>query len=172
MLIAARAFQSGRATLNNTSRPTNYEKPQRFLAATLCVAALLFTGCGETAKPVTAPSAGKVDSYFGSAFVVPGTALGKSSTTFDHSARQVAVSSFLTNQTAQVPTQLINGTFATADTGFLGITENFAPNNSGIISPQNPPLSGAWAVEIPGAGALANVLHVVGSGAVAAAPAA
>src|SRR5262249_7340206 len=129
MLIAARAFQSGRATLNNTSRPTNYEKPQRFRVATLCVAALLFSGCGETAKPVTAPSAGKVDFFFGSAFVVPGPAWGKSSTPFDHSARHVAFPSFPPNQPAQVPTQLINGSFATADTGFLGITENFAPNN-------------------------------------------
>src|SRR5215472_7015082 len=116
MSIAARAFQFWSVASNRRSRPTRKKTAQ--CLASLCVAAmLLFAGCGETAKPVTSPAASQVDSYFGSAFVVPGTALGKSNTTFDHSARQVAVSSFLSSQTAQVPTQLINGTFATADTG-------------------------------------------------------
>jgi hypothetical protein len=69
----------------------------------------------------------------------------------------------------------MNGTFVSADTGFLNVTENFATGGSGIISAENPPITGAWAVEIPGAGVLANFLslHSAGSGlSVSAAPAA
>ena len=65
--------------------------------------------------------------------------------------------------------QSANGTFTAADTGFLKITENVAPDSSGAITAQNPPLTGAWAVEIPGAGGLANLLNVEG-GSVRAAP--
>jgi hypothetical protein len=57
----------------------------------------------------------------------------------------------------------MNGVFAPANTGFLSITENFATTSSGIIGAQNPPLTGAWAVEIPGAGALANLLSLSGA---------
>jgi hypothetical protein len=53
----------------------------------------------------------------------------------------------------------MSGALAAAETGFLGISENFATTSTGY-SPQNPPLAGAWAVEIPGAGALANLLSV------------
>src|SRR5215467_1684714 len=163
MLIAARAFQSWIATRSRKPRG-NRRKTAWYSLAGWPAALLLLAGCGETAKTVTSPSADKVDSYFGNAFVVQGTALAKSSATFDHTARQVAVSAFIVNQKTQVPAQLINGTFSSADTGFLGITENFAPNNSGVIAPQNPPLTGAWAVEIPGGGTLANFLSVTSSG--------
>jgi hypothetical protein len=125
----------------------------------LSFAVLGFGGCGQTAKPITSPA--QVYSYFGGPFSV----LGASSATFDHTANQIGVSAFITSQSgAEVPTEIINGTFVIADTGFLSITENFAPS-SGVISAQNPPLTGAWAVEIPGAGALANLLNVSGSGA-------
>jgi len=70
------------------------------------------------------------------------------------------VSAFVSTQTAPVPTSIISGSFATDSTGFLSVTENFATTSSGVISPQNPPLTGAWALEIPGAGALANLLSV------------
>lgn len=159
MAILERIFKSWYVITNRGSGQRS-EKTICWAAASMCLAVFLFGGCGEIAKSVTSPSANKVDSYFGDAFAVPATALGKSSATFDHFAKQVAVSAFVTHQDAQVPTQVINGTFVTADTGFLGITENFAPNSSGVIAAQNPPLTGAWAVEIPGAGALANFLHV------------
>jgi hypothetical protein len=117
-------------------------------------------GCGQTAKTVTSSSATQVYSYFGSPFNVPGSSLPVSSSTFDHAANQIGVSSFVTTpNNAQVPSAIINGTLETAGTGFLKITENFA-TTSGVIAAQNPPLTGAWAVEIPGAGALANLLTV------------
>src|SRR5215813_3815297 len=130
------------------------------------------SACGETAKPVISPAAGQVDSYFGGPFVVAGSALHETSSSFDHTAGQVAVSGFITNQTnQQVPTDLVSGAFLPAPTGFLSVTENFAPNSSGVMSAQNPPLTGAWAIEIPGAGALANFLSI-GSTGTRAAPAA
>src|SRR5215475_10016351 len=130
------------------------------------------SACGETAKPVTSPAADQVDSYFGGPFVVAGSALHETSSSFDHTAGQIAVSGFITNQTnQQVPTDLVSGAFLPAPTGFLSVTENFAPNSSGVMSAQNPPLTGAWAIEIPGAGALANFLSI-GSTGTRAAPAA
>jgi hypothetical protein len=138
---------------------------------------LTFSGCGETAKPAAASSSSSsVSSYFGGPFAVAGTSLARSTSTFDHSANQIGVSSFVSTGTAQVPTATMNGSFITAGTGFLKITEDFATTSSGVIGAQNPPLTGAWAVEIPGAGALANLLRVnsstPGSASVAAAPAA
>jgi hypothetical protein len=117
-------------------------------------------GCGQSAKPVVPPAASLVYSYFGGPFSVTGSDVPRSASTFDHSAGQIEVSSFVTTATAQVPTEILNGSFVTAPTGFLSITENFATTSSGVIAPQNPPLTGAWAVEIPGAGALANLLNV------------
>ena len=127
--------------------------------------AIVFTavGCGQTAKPVTPASAGKVYSYFGGPFAVAGITSGnlfQAVATFDHAANQVGVSGFVVNQNSQVPTGVLNGSFTAANTGFLSITENFATNGSGIMTAQNPPLTGAWAVEIQGAGALANLLNV------------
>jgi len=122
------------------------------LSGVLC-AMLLLTSCGQTAKPVVAPAQGQVFSYFGSAM---NPALQYSQTIMDHSANQISIS---TASTSSTPSPIISGTFTIADTGFLKITENFANG-----SPQNPPLSGAWAVEIEGAGALANVLQPTQTG--------
>jgi hypothetical protein len=135
----------------------------------VCCALLALGGCGQTAPPVTTPATGKVNTYFGGPFVVTVNPLGQSSSSFDHSAGQIGVSAFVSNaQSIIVPTQVLNGTFTSADTGFLAVSENFATTSSGYL-PQNPPLSGAWAVEIPGAGALANLLSVqTGTGSVAA----
>jgi hypothetical protein len=127
----------------------------------LCVVALLGVGgCGQTAKTVTPASVNLVHSYFGGPFNVTASNLATSVSKFDHSANGINVSAFIATLTAQVPSPILSGTFATAPTGFLNITENFATTSSGIIGPQNPPLTGAWAVEIPGAGALANLLSV------------
>jgi len=131
------------------------------LSLCLCFAVLGLCGCGETAPLVSTPAAGKVDSYFGGPFSVAGSSVGRSSSSFDHSANQIGVSAFVNSgQSLLVPTQVLSGSFTRADTGFLAVTENFLTTNGGIITPQNPPLSGAWAVEIPGAGALANLLSV------------
>ncbi len=135
----------------------------------------LSAGCGQSVKSTTSSptTQAQVDSYFGGPFSIPGSDLGRSSSTFDHTANQVSVSSIISksvNGTATlVPTAVVNGTFTAADTGFLKITENVAPDSSGAITAQNPPLTGAWAVEIPGAGVLANLLNVEG-GSVRAAP--
>src|SRR5215472_10665384 len=130
------------------------------LSLCLCFTVLGLAGCSQTAPPITTPAAGKVDTYFGGPFGVVGSSVGRSSSSFDHSAGQIGVSAFLNNGQLLVPTQVLSGSFATADTGFLAVTENFLTTSSGIITPQNPPMSGAWAVEIPGAGALANLLSV------------
>jgi hypothetical protein len=139
----------------------------------LCVwAPAGFNGCGQTANPVTAPSAKQVFSYFGGPFSISGSDLPKSVSTFDHSASAIDVSSFVTTTAGQVPSAILNGTFAPSPTGFLSITENFATNSSGVIAAHNPPLTGAWAVEIPGVGALGNLLTVNTTGAGLASPAA
>jgi hypothetical protein len=139
-------------------------RPRLILSTMLlsvCAAVPLgFSGCGQTAKPVTPASANLVYSYFGSPFSVSASDLPKSVSTFDHSAGVIGVSSFITTATGQVPSEILNGTFVAAPTGFLNITENFATTSSGIPSAQNPPVTGAWAVEIPGAGALGNLLSL------------
>jgi hypothetical protein len=132
----------------------------------LCLAALLYlAGCGQTATPVTPAAANQVNSYFGSPFTISvGGSLTTSVSKFDHSVGQIGVTAFVNETSGRVPAQILNGTFATSPTGFLSIAENFA-TSSGVISPQNPPLTGAWAVEIPGAGALANLLAESSTGA-------
>ena len=122
----------------------------------LCLAALLYlAGCGQTANPVTPAAANQVNSYFGSPFGFGASSVSK----FDHSVGQIGVTAFITTTAGgRVPAEILNGTFVTSPTGFLSVTENFATSSSGVISAQNPPLTGAWAVEIPGAGALANLL--------------
>jgi hypothetical protein len=140
----------------------------KLLSAALLVlwsAVLGSSGCGTSATTVTSPAAGKVNSYFGGPFSTTGSNLAQSSSTFDHTANQIGVSAFISTKSAQVPAPIINGTFTAADTGFLSITENFATTSTGVIAPQNPPLAGAWAVEIPGAGALVNLLVLNGAGA-------
>jgi hypothetical protein len=173
MVIARRALKFRQIVVNTLKLGIQrYEKILSTMLLGLCFAVLGSSGgCGETAKPVTSPAANQVYSYFGSPFSVPGSSLSLSSSTFDHAANQIGVSSFITTPSnAQVPTAIIIGNFETAGTGFMKITENFA-TTSGVIVPQNPALTGAWAVEIPGAGALANLLSVNSTG-VRAAPAA
>jgi hypothetical protein len=161
MVIARRALQYSEQFV----RFRSCQRGASFLSLmflALCVAVFGAAGCGQTAKPVVSPAAGQVDSYFGSPFATPGNVFGESFSSFDHAAKQISISSYLKTQTAQVPTGVMSGTLTTADTGFLNITENFATISS-VITPQNPPLSGAWAVEIPGSGALANLLNINGS---------
>jgi hypothetical protein len=136
----------------------------RFLLSTilflLSVAAPLgFSGCGQTAPTLTPTSAGKVDAYFGSPFNTLSNNFSESISTFDHSTGEINASSFVSTTHGSVPSGILNGTFAAAPTGFLSITENFATVNS-VLTAQNPPVTGAWAVEIPGAGALGNLLAV------------
>jgi len=125
----------------------------------LCLAVMGFGGCGQSAPPVTTPANTTVNTYFSGPFVVTINPVGRSSATFDHSAAQIGMSGFVTSQSALVPTQVLSGSFTAVSTGFLTVSENFLTTNSGYV-PQNPPMTGAWAVEIPGAGALANLLSV------------
>src|SRR5579864_6499643 len=127
------------------------------LSAGLCFVLFGLGGCSQTAQPVTTSASNEVDSYFGVPFNQSN--LLRSSSSFDHSANQISVSAFVNNSSLLVPSQLLSGSFTPANTGFLAISENFATTNSGY-GPQNPPLTGAWAVEIPGAGALANLLTI------------
>jgi hypothetical protein len=132
----------------------------------LCFAVLGSIGCGQSAQSVASASVNPVNSYFGGPFNVSGSGLTKSSSAFDHATKQIGVSAFISTQTAQVPTLIMNGTYVRADTGFLNITENFATAGSNVIVAQNPPIPGAWAVEIPGVGALANFLSLHSAGSV------
>lgn len=112
-------------------------------------------GYGETAKPVTPTSANEVHSYFGGPF----PAYANSESIIDHAASQISVST----APFGTPAPQVSGTFATAPTGFLKITENFAagvPDSSMMFPNPGQPLTGAWAVEIPEAGALANLLNL------------
>jgi hypothetical protein len=163
MVIARQVLKMWQSTGNRPGVSTFSSRGQFLLTMLLACAVVFSGGCGQTAKPVISPATGEVDSYFGGPFNVPGSNLYRSVTTFDHAASQVGVSAFVKTSTALVPTQVISGGFTPASTGFLSITENFAPSGTGLLSPQNPPLTGAWAVEIAGAGALANFLNVTTS---------
>jgi hypothetical protein len=157
--IVSRAVKSRRqTTIFSFWRYSQSSRWLTFLA--LCITAVGSGGCGETSQTITSPAAGKVNSYFGGPFVVTGSTVAESDSTFDHSANNVAFSGLITLNTARVPVNIINGSFVSAPTGFLGITEDFATTLSAVLTPFNPPLTGAWAVEIPGAGALANVLSI------------
>jgi len=123
----------------------------------LCLIALGSGGCGQTAQPVISAATDQVHSYFGGPFLTGSTVGTKASTAFDHSANTISVSGLLTEK---VPVNLIGGSIASTDTGFLRIAEGFATTTTAVLTPFNPPLTGAWAVEIPGAGALANLLSV------------
>lgn len=134
----------------------------------LCIVMLLsLSGCGQTANPVTPGSKDLVDAYYSGPL-----SNFNSELIFDHSASQITASKADPTSGGLVP--VTSGTFLTAPTGFLSITENFATPPSGSIAPQTPPLTGAWAVEIPGVGALANLLAISNAGGlpVVAAPAA
>ena len=142
--------------------PFRYCRSELFLVAlALYVAIFGAGGCGQTAPAFTSAASGQVTSYFGGPFNISGSSLSVSATSFDHSANKIAVSGFANQSSGvKIPVNILDGAFAKADTGFLGITENFAMTSTGLLTPLNPSLSGAWAVEIPGAGAIANLLSV------------
>lgn len=161
--MAMRVLKLRRIAVNRFEA-LKFRRHEDFLLRALLVSVLLISaGCGETAKPVVSPANGKVDTYFGGPFQTGGS-VSQSAASFDHSANQLAVTAFIISPGAshtEVPVDIINGTFTAAETGFLAVTESFAvPFGSAIPSAQNPPITGAWAVEIPGAGALANFLNV------------
>src|SRR5215472_12695944 len=167
MVMARQVLELRGITTNKLGAQTVPRRENFLLKALLVSILLLSAGCGQTAKTVVSPAAGQVGTYFGGPFQGTGSSVSQSSAAFDHSANQVAVSGFIISSLnpsasgTKVPVDIINGTFMPADTGFLAITETFAiPSSSGIPSAQNPPITGAWAVEIPGAGALANFLNV------------
>lgn len=149
-------------------------RPQWILSmmlSALCISALGFGGCGQTAPALTPTSAGKVDGYFGGPFNTLSNNFTESVSTFDHSTGEINASGFVSTTHGSVPSGILSGIFAAAPTGFLSITENFATVNS-VLAAQNPPATGAWAVEIPGAGALGNFLAVNANGASLTSPAA
>jgi hypothetical protein len=127
-----------------------------FVVLSLCLALPGLSGCGQAVQPITSPAAGQVDSYFGGP--LGAISLNQSVATFDHAANTVGISGAEGGLS-----EIMYGSFAPADTGFLRITENFATTGSGFVA-QNPPITGAWAVEVPGAGVLANLLNQSGSG--------
>ena len=114
MARLAYAFRRMLAKKKNSLNMQRLENIPLWMLACLCFAVLAASGCGQTAKTITPSSAGMVDAYFGGPFSGSGGSLGKSSSTFDHSANQIAVSAFVTNQTAKVPTEIVNGAFVTA----------------------------------------------------------
>jgi hypothetical protein len=172
-MVMARQLLKLRGITRNKREALTFPGRENFLLTALLLSTLLFSaGCGETAKPVVSPAAGQVNTYFGGPFLVSGSSVtAPSPGAFDHSANQIAISSTTVGQNnTRVPVDIINGTFTSADTGFLAVTESLALNPTGSPSAQNPPLTGAWAVEIPGAGALANFLSLHTNGPISAAP--
>src|SRR5215831_2811295 len=171
-MVMARQVSRLRRIIGNKLGALTFPRRENFFLTALSVSILLLSNsCGETTKSVVSPAAGQVGTYFGGPFQGTGSSVSQSAAAFDHSANQVAVSGFIISSQnpsasgTKVPVDIINGTFTPADSGFLAITETFAiPSSSGIPSAQNPPITGAWAVEIPGAGALANFLNVNSSG--------
>src|SRR5215467_3067370 len=163
-MAMARTGSRVRQMKNQASAVACGRRGSLVVTALLATALTFASGCSQTAKPVVSPAADKVDTYFGGPFLVTGSAVGQGAAAIDHSADQVAVSSQIINNSTHVPVQvpvnIINGTFTSADTGFLAITENYATTSTGVPSAQNPAVSGAWAVEIPGAGVLANFLSI------------
>jgi hypothetical protein len=165
-LMGRRALVSSRAVVKRLNRETSGgNRALSFILLGLWLTLPGLSGCGQTAQPVTSPTAGQVDSYFGGPFNIP--SLDQSSSTIDHAANTVGISFYAPNQGTLIPKELMYGSFAAANTGFLGITEDF----SGSL-PVNPPTTGAWAVEIPGAGVLANFLNLSSGSSVSAGPAA
>lgn len=135
-----------------------------FLLAFATVIGLTLEGCGQTAKTNTAPTTNEVRTYFGSPIFVNGDNDSKSSITIDRSAGHISQSD-LGGITQSTPTALRSGTFVSAPTGFLSIVEGLAPDpidNSGVSGAFALPclLHGAWALEIPGVGAMANLLLI------------
>jgi len=172
MVMARQVVELRGITTNKLGALTVPPRENFLLTALLVSILLLSAGCGQTAKTVVSPAAGQVGTYFGGPFLVTGSSVARpTATAFDHSANQIAVAGqIITTGTTQVPVNIINGTFTSADTGFLAITESLALNSTGLPSAQNPALTGAWAVEIPGAGALANFLLLHATGPSSAAP--
>ena len=172
MAMATQVWKLRRITRNKLEAPKFPRRENFLLTALLLSMSLISAGCGETAKPVVSPAAGQVDTYFGGPFNVSGSSVAQSAAAFDHAANQIAVSGHIIGvNNTQVPTNIINGTFTTADTGFLAVTETLAVDpKSGTPTAQNPALTGAWAVEVPGGGALANFLALNNSGPMSAAP--
>ena len=154
-MAKARQVLKFRPITRKKLRALMFPRRENFLLTALSVSTLLVSaGCSETAKPVVSPAVGQVNTYFGGPFNVTTSLVKQSSAAFDHAVNQVAVSAG-----TKAPTDIINGTFTSALTGFLAITESLAPSpTTGFPSAQNPPITGAWAVEIPGGGALANFL--------------
>jgi hypothetical protein len=159
-MVRARRILSVRQMRRNKLQEKAFLGGKNSLLTVLLAGLLLVSaGCGQTANPVVSPATGKVDNYFGGPFILQGGSTPMAAA-FDHLANQIAVSSTFPNvNEVSVPVNFINGSFTTAATGFLAITENYA-NTTGFPSAQNPPITGAWAVEIPGAGTLANFLNV------------
>ena len=174
MVMARQVLKFRRITTNELGALAS-SRLENFLLKALLVSLLHFSaGCGETAKPVVSPTAAQVDTYFGGPFNVTGSSVMQSAAAFDHTANQIAVSGHIISNASgtpvQVPVNIINGTFVSTDTGFLAITETLAPTSGEPPSPQNPAITGAWAVEIPGAGTLANFLSLHTTGPISAGP--
>jgi|SRR5215472_239415 len=171
MVMARQVLKLRRITTNNLGALTVTRRESFLLVALLVSILLLSASCGQTAKTVVSPAAGQVTSYFGGPFLVTGSSVARpTAAAFDHSANQIAVAGQVLSGVTAVPVNIINGSFTSGDTGFLAITESLALNSTGFPSAQNPALTGAWAVEIPGAGALANFLTLHATGPTTAAP--
>ena len=151
MDVAARSNKKG---LRPAPRRETLPPPIRL--AILLGLALGLGNCGQTAKTPIPASQDQVHSYFGSPF----PAYEDSGTTIDHSANQL----MLSTAASGTPAPFVGGTFTASLTGFLVVTENII---SGVPDSQfQPPLvmgqpvTGSSVVEIPGVGALANLMTV------------
>ena len=105
----------------------------------LALAALVLGlgGCGDTVKLPTSASSGQVQTYFDGNQI-----------TIDHYGKQISVAGATDNPG-------IEGTFTTTASGITNISETFSAVGDVTF---NPPLTGAWLVEMTGVGAAGNLL--------------
>jgi hypothetical protein len=117
--------------------------PASAMVCAMALAALVLGlgGCGDTAKLPTAASSGQVQTYYYGNQV-----------TIDHYGKQVSVAGDSDNPG-------IEGTFTTTASGITNISETFSANGDVTF---NPPLTGAWLVEMTGVGATGNLLSTDG----------
>lgn len=127
----------------------------RSLAALAVLATLVLglTSCGQNAKTVTPSSANLVHSYFSGPIGPQVGGYTDSQVTIDNSANRISVMNASTNSVFLA----VTGTLTNSPTGFEIITENYQADTCPGCVPEGG-LTGAWTVEIPGGGALGNLL--------------
>jgi len=123
----------------------------------LAALALGLAGCSESANLPTAPSSGKVQTYF--AGPIQNTYIDNGQMTIDHYGGQLSFE--IVYNTGIAP--FLEGTYTATAAGFTNITETAGMSGNGgtSIVTMPTPATGAWLVEIPGVAATGNLLYTI-----------